>query len=830
MTEDLGQFSLSDLFRGEAESQLKTIVDGLLALERAETEAQDTTADPASLHEVMRAAHSLKGAARVVGLDEVESVAHALEDRFVAAQKDPNGTAPAGIDAMLQAVDLLQELIALPESDWDAWREANAEHVKHALTNLKDAQAVPPAKSEPSSEGESTDRSVPEPAPEPATNDHSKPDTDPKANKPPSVQKPTDRPIADGPDALTPAVRSDPTRPGPRHPEELTQSASSSSATPTARPSAPSTTNAEPSERVVRVSADHLTRLLALAGEALVETRRLRPLIDELAGLRIRYHDLNRKVDSLHRRIAESHACGRVEIAGIQEIRTQTPQLQQSFHQQIERLEGLARRTEDLNERLHHEVIASRLRPLADGIQGFPRLVRDLARTTGKTVRFEVDGEQTGVDRDILEKLEAPLNHLIRNAIDHGVESPEGRRVADKPESATVRLEARHVAGMLQVSLSDDGRGLDTEAIRRRVVQRGLVQEAVAERLVEHELLEFLFLPGFSTRDQVTPVSGRGVGLDVVRTMVQTVGGTIRVSTTLGRGTTFSLLLPITRSVIRALLVEVSGEPYAFPLSRLDHVLEVEPDQIEYVEGRPVLAYDDQTLGIVPAWEVLGRSTPPSPDQRCPVVVVSDRGSCYGVIVDRIAGELDLDIRPLDRRLGRVADIQGASILPDGRPILILDVEDLVRSVDNLMHDRRPQITSATSKSRDRDKTRRILVVDDSITVRELERQLLESRGFEVDVAVDGMDGWDAVRQRSYDLVVSDIDMPRMDGIELVTRIKADPDLAAIPVVIVSYKDRQEDRVRGLEAGASFYLTKSSFHDQTFLESIQDLIGDGDHP
>ena len=339
------------------------------------------------------------------------------------------------------------------------------------------------------------------------------------------------------------------------------------------------------------------------------------------------------------------------------------------------------------------------------------------------------------------------------------------------------------------------------------------------------ELLEFLFLPGFSTKDEVTEISGRGVGLDVVQSMVKTVGGGVRVATQLGRQTVFTLQLPITMSVIRALLVEIAGEPYAFPLMRIDQILFCRHADIRTVEGRQYFQRDGDSIGLVMASHILdlGESTPPDP---MPVVVLSDRGQRFGMIVDAFLGERDLEVRPLDPRLGRVPDINSGSILENGDPVLIVDVEDLVRSIDNVLMGRRLSRIEFERLAERALQRKRILVVDDSITVRELERQLLQSRGFAVDVAVDGMDGWNAFRGGRYDLVVSDVDMPRMDGIELVSLIKADPARTDVPVVIVSYKDREEDRLRGLEAGANRYLTKSSFHDETFLHTIIDLIGE----
>ena len=323
------------------------------------------------------------------------------------------------------------------------------------------------------------------------------------------------------------------------------------------------------------------------------------------------------------------------------------------------------------------------MRPLADGIRGFPRLVRDLARDLGKQARFEVAGETTGVDRDILDRLEAPLNHLIRNAMDHGIESPDDRRAVGKPAQAAIRLEAHHRAGMLQITLSDDGRGIDLERLRTKVVERGLTSAAVAHRLGEAELLEFLFLPGFSTKEQVTEISGRGVGLDVVQSMVQSVRGSVRIASRPGKGTRFILQLPITVSVIRALMVEIAAEPYAFPLSRIDRILMVDRKEIRDLEGKPHILLDDQLVGLVDATRVLELADEDRhrEGELLPVVVASDRSHRFGVVVDRFLGERDLRVSPLDARLGKVPNINSTSVLENDWPVLIVNVEDLIRSV-----------------------------------------------------------------------------------------------------------------------------------------------------
>ena len=560
-----------------------------------------------------------------------------------------------------------------------------------------------------------------------------------------------------------------------------------------------------------------------------MEARQLRPFVDSLLALRTTQARLCDTIAALDERIDRGSLDDAALRDGVRHIlREQATAVLAGLTRRCEEFESFASRTEDLSSRLHHEVLASRMRPLADGIRGFPRLVRDVSRSLGKQVRLEVRGEQTGVDRDILEKLEAPLSHLIRNALDHGIEQSDRREAAGKPPAGTILLEARHRAGMLQITVTDDGEGIDIGHLKSRAVTLGLVSPQVADQLSAAELLEFLFLPGFSTKSVVSEISGRGVGLDVVQSMTKAFGGSVRVATQTGRQTVFTLQLPITMSVIRALLVDIDGEPYAFPLTRIDQILSCRRDDIRTVEGRQYVDRDGVAIGLVLAAQVLDLnvSAVPVADDALSVVVISDRGQQFGMIVTAFLGERDLEVRPLDPRLGKVPDINSASLLENGDPVLIVDVDDLVRSIDGLLMGRRLTQVEFARMAEQARRRKRILVVDDSITVRELERQLLQSRGFDVDVAVDGMDGWNAIRGGQYDLVVSDVDMPRLDGIGLVSLIKADPARRDIPIVIVSYKDREEDRLRGLEAGANRYLTKTSFHDQTFLNTIIDLIGE----
>jgi two-component system sensor histidine kinase and response regulator WspE len=577
-----------------------------------------------------------------------------------------------------------------------------------------------------------------------------------------------------------------------------------------------------PAEAVVRVTARSLNRLMGLAGESLVQARWLPTFSTALAGLK-KHHDL---LAVLIDGVVHAAAAGLPPeqlAALLADARRQASVCRANLLNKSSEFDDHAARAEDLNARLYREVIVSRMRPFGDGTHGLPRLVRDMARALGKEAKLVVEGDTTEVDRDILEKLESPLSHLIRNAVDHGIESPDARAKAGKPVCGTIRLEARHRAGMLQVTVADDGSGVELDRLRMKIIDRGLNAPEMVRQMAEAELLEFLFLPGFSTAGTVTEFSGRGVGLDVVQDTIRKVGGGVRITTRPGRGTTFHLQLPLTLSVIRAVVVDVAGEPYAFPHTRIDRLIRIPRSAVRSLEHRQFVAVDGQNIGLVVAAQLLDLPATPAEGDELAVVLLSDATGTYGLVVDSFRGEQDLVVRTLDPRLGKVPNLSAAAILDDGSPVLIVDAEDLLRSMDQYIQT--GALSRCDTRPAGRARKKRVLVVDDSITVREVERQLLLHKGYEVVVAVDGMEGWNKVRSEPFDLLVSDIDMPRMTGLQLVSAVRGDERLRDLPVVIVSYKEREEDRLRGLEVGANCYLTKSSFHDNRFIEAVEDLIG-----
>jgi two-component system sensor histidine kinase and response regulator WspE len=752
-----------ELFRLEVENQGVVFTENMLALE------QDPT-DASRLGALMRAAHSLKGAARMVELDAAVCVAHALEEVFVAAQEGSLVLLSGHVDVLLRGVDLLHRIAQAPDVEIETEKNGRAEEVQQFLRDLAKVRMEGPSE---------------------------------------AVKGIGGSPQSEDTDVFGSVVS--------------TTGAEAAAAIPI--PSKNGDDAKRKHQRFLRVTPESLNRLLTLTGESMVESRRLVPFSKSLLRLKREHNELAQILDRVRESLSREKVNENAE-AQVAQARVQLVRCREDLSKRLLELEDFQRRSANLSHRLYDEALACRMRPFADGIHGFPRMVRDLARDLGKQVRLEIQGPGTYVDRDILEKLEAPLTHLLRNAIDHGIELSEVRRAAGKSGEGRIRLEAQHSAGNLLITVSDDGRGIHLPDLRNAIVQRKLTSPEAAEQMSESEVLEFLLLPGFTTKQKVTEISGRGVGLDAVQAIVREVRGAIRISTELGRGTSFQMRLPLTLSIVRALLVEIGNEPYAFPLAHINRALNVATKDIEVVAGRQHFRFEDRQIGLIAANQIFGGTEDNHVGVQVSVVVIGDEANSYGVVAKKFLGERELVIKPLDPRLGKIKDISSGAILDDGSPVLIVDVEDLIRSVEKSIEAGTLGEVQSGNNGETLKKPKRVLVVDDSLTVRELEKKLLQTRGYEVEIAVDGMDAWNAARTGHFDLVITDVDMPRMDGIEFVTLIKKDSNLKSLPVMIVSYKDRAEDRRRGLEAGADYYLAKASFHDEALLQAVVNLVGE----
>ncbi len=726
------------LFCTELHNSLELINYNLLEIESA------TNHIDGQLEALMRAAHSIKGAARMIGIDGVVKLAHAMEDVFVVAQQHTIVLHKKIIDQILNCVDLLKQIESIAPQAIAQWTQDSTDYLNQFITNLDLIQN---------------------------NNDFELVTLD-------STQTTDDQPA--------------------EHKSANT-------------------------DNMVRVSTQRINKLVSLAGELTVSSNWIRQYAESMLVLKRKHNDMLSQIDRL-RSIIDDGRHSELENKLITHIQHNAQVYRDDITSNLISIDNFERRSSSINSQINFEIIASRMRPFSDSTQGYKRLIRDIANSLNKKVKLEIKGEDTPVDREILEKLDAPLNHIIRNAIDHGIETPEVRRQKGKDETGTITVSASHQSGRLSIQVKDDGRGVDIENLRHKILEKELVSSSMADNLSKSELLDFLFLPSFSTRNEITEISGRGVGLDIVHSALQDVRGKLHADTELDQGMQISMELPLTLSVIRSLLVSINDELYAFPLAKIQSLVTIDRQDISIFEDKQYITINDKHIGLIHCAQILEISQCTTENQQIPIIIIGDWNISYGLVVDKIIGERGLALRTINKKLGKIKDISAAAITDDGEPVLVFDIDDLQQSIQDIINGR-DLYKVGTDNKLDNKSYKRVLVVDDSLTVREIEKKLLESRGYLVDIAIDGVDGWNAIRSGNYDLIISDIDMPRMNGFELIRLIKNDSTFRNIPVMMVSYKDRPEDKQMGLEIGADYYLTKGSFHDDTLLDAVFDLIG-----
>ncbi len=773
MTDDnvFSDLPMLELFRGEVEQQTAVLTDGLLLLEKGK--ANDATIEP-----LMRAAHSMKGAARIVNRNVIVEVAHVVEDFFVQAQQLHALVTEQHVDVLLQAADLIAKLAMDYEQD-DAI--SAAEHGQCDAIKLEMKSLTNKLKS---SEGDA----------DVEKND----DPEIKIARPDQDLIPTES-VTDMDAEILPVCYIDtkkPTKTGERR-----------------------------QDRTLKMSSERLDQLIALTGEYMVQTRWLRPFAQSLQREKREQWELVSMVDGFMEELLTSRVDDSV-VQKIEEIRKHALASRDRVAKSAAELEAYDVKAESLASRLHGQIIACRMRPFRDGVNALPRIIRDVARSLGKDVSLDMEGLDTKVDRDVLERIEAPLSHILNNAIDHGIEDANTREAIGKPRKGRLILSAYHQGGMLYISLSDDGRGIDFSQLKEKIITKGLAKPEVVEQLNEQELTEFMFLPGFSTKSEVSSLSGRGVGLDIVREVMQTMGGGIELESVSGQGTRFKMRLPLTLSVVPSLLVQISGEPYGFPLARIDTIVQLPTSDIYQQDNQQFAIIEGMETLLVSAARILDIEAKESKSRNLSVLVIAGQELRIGFVVEQFLIEKELVVKKLPSQLGAVQDIASAAFMEeDGSPVLIINAEDIVQTTRNVIESGESiSLSKNVTKNKSTEK-KRILVVDDSITVREIERKLLLSSGYDVDVAVDGLEGWNAVRKSVFDVVITDVDMPRMNGLQLTQLIKKDSALRHIPVMIVSYKDKTEDKDRALTHGADLFLGKANFHDDALRDAVAQLLG-----
>ena len=682
------------MFAEEAEGRLATLSELLLALET-------TTGDPELLAAVFREAHTLKGAAAVVGFADVLQVAHALEEVLEGLRRGDRTATAALVDSLLGAVDGIREMIpAVLEGD------DRADHAERLVVSLQ----TPP----------------PDPAPaDPTPPDHASPDP-----TPPDPTPPNSTPVA----AAGAGIRG--------------------------------------IGETIRLPVERLDELVRLVGEAVAASLRLGRLVTERLG---------------------------AEPASVPE------------------LHELSRVLGDLQQR----TLRARMIPFATIAEPLRRATRDLARTLGKTVELELRGQETELDRGVLEQVADPLLHLVRNAIDHGIEPPDERVLLDKPPTGSIMVRALQLGSEVVVTVADDGRGIDLERVRERAREAGDGLEGAGDG----DAIYAIFRSGLSTAPEVSEVSGRGVGLDVVRTSLASVRGRVEVRSEPGAGTEFRLSVPITLAVLPCLVVEAAGRRYGIPMHSVVSG-EAAGWTGDYVEGQAVIRVRDQVLPVASLAWTLGTGDEAAVNGG-PAVVVASLTRRHAFQVDALLGQRDVVLKDLGRLLPRLDLLAGASVEPDGSILLVLDASGLVNQARWIRPGVRGAVESSPAQPASPASTGQpsLLVVDDTAVVRELERSILELAGYQVRTAGDGQEALAMLADAPADLVITDVDMPWCDGFELTRAIRAEPRLAGLPVVILTSKADDADRRRGLEAGADAYVVKGDFDQQALLEIVGRLLG-----
>jgi two-component system, chemotaxis family, sensor kinase CheA len=804
MIEDL---EFRSLFKTESQEHLQQLDEKLLSLEKDPN-------DRASLEEAFRVAHSLKGSARIVGVTGVEAIAHRFEDMLDSVKLGTTVLSSELVDRMYGALDAIRELVHEALTG-----EPVSVNLAAVLQQLDGENPVAPDAESP--------QFVPAAEPSPSVDEGAvSPDTRTPTELEPAVRAET-LPLADGPAAAAytaeehqePARKADSASPGKPH-ERFTL-------------------------ETVRVHPQQLDDLMTLIGELTVTKVQMARGLTELEEIVTLWeewqHDLavNRwwqttngsrstlaseygRPPLVERRIAELLERNRDRLARSGDLLKQRLKI---THEDQARLEFVANGLED-------SIRTIRLLPLSAIFNLFPRMVRDLARQQSKEVQFFVEGGDTTADKRILEEMKDPIMHLIRNAIDHGLETPEERQRQGKPRGGSLWLKAYQMAASVVIELRDDGRGLNLEAIKQKALQRKICRPETLETLTPEQVQALIFMPGFSTAQFVTDVSGRGVGLDVVRTTVENLKGTVRIESAVGTGCAFYLQLPATLATARVLIAQVNQRPYAIPVQFVEHCGWVSAAEIFPVEGRETVSHNGQAVSIarlasllelhpgsVAAGGAEARGRAHAGKWPCVFLIFGEER--LGVLVDSLDNEQEVVLKPFGALLRRVRNVYGATILGSGDICLILNPQDLLKSYRKMT---KPIVAELTNLEPEETRKLAILLVEDSITTRTQEKRILESAGYEVVTAVDGLEALNKLGTRQFAAVVSDVQMPNLDGLSLSAKIRQDKKYQELPIVLVTALASDVDRRRGLEVGANAYITKPTFDRDLLLATLQQLI------
>ncbi|MDJ0762268.1 MAG: Hpt domain-containing protein [Myxococcota bacterium] len=754
---------LTGVFRSEALEHIKTLSEVLFTLEEGKTDSGEL------LTRAFREAHSMKGSAGTLGFARVEAVTHRLEDVFGQLSRGARQVTPKDVDLLLTALDVIRTSIENSVSGDDQLTKEESETAQALNALAKDLAKA---------SGKDDKASVERVDLTPEKQDPAPPKTEPQSttNKAPASKK----------------------------------------STPSQDPSARAAQ--KPKDEFIRIAESKIDSVIALVSELFEANMQLESLVHELNGFCNVANELSSAFGTLMREFEGTEY--ETELHGtIEKARNLNIQLRMT----TTRFERDERQISKLIQSSQEELRKIRMAPVSSLFVMIRRQVREASKVTGKKLELFLGGGEYAVDRKVLDAIEEPLVHILRNAASHGIESADQRKEAQKSETARISVVARHTGDAVEITVADDGRGIDPESIRKSLREkRGLTADQV-EKFTTDQLLDYLFESGFSTQKGVTKISGRGVGLDVVKYTVERLGGEVRLESEVGVGTAITLRLPLAMSTIRCLLLRVAGRVLAIPASNVEKVIIPSSEDLKLIGSSEVILYGGQNVPLGSLGSLLGLASDTSTavDANRMVAIISFGERRYAFRIDELIEYTQLILKPLGDLLGRVPNISGISLLGTGDVAIVLNPADLVRAAGGVRKESDKQLLPELSETVE---TTRVLVVDDSIATRTLEKTLLESAGFMVLTASDGYKALDTLSTNRFDIVLSDIQMPNMDGFELARTIKSRAQFSHLPVILISSLGSDEDKARGLAAGADAYIVKRELTQQELVETINQLL------
>ncbi len=753
-------------FKVEAGEHLKGICSGLLRLEKNE----DTSEERAELIEtIFRMAHSLKGAARAVNLMKIESLCQALEGVFAALKK-------AEITTSAELFDLLQEVLdflGLVLSDAGAQgTHEDKRRQRQLISRLEEAEKGGMGAT--SKGAKSEEEQVEEVTPIP--------------------------PLSGSPVQKVPALSDTLRVSSTKLISVLLQS--------------------EEMLCAKQASSQHVLDMRA-AGAAFdvwkKQWARARPFVQELKPARSPGEAPSRR--DKQRSLARM-------LDFLDWNSNFLSSLEARFAAEKKSAERDGRALSGMVNNLLDEMKKVLMFPFASLLEILPKIVRDLSRESGKKIELSISGEEIEIDRRILEEMKDPLVHMVRNCIDHGIENPAQRKAKGKPQIGKIRVAVSPRDDKVELVIADDGGGIHLDGVRSALLKLGALPGEKLSELDDQELVPYVFQSGISTSSIITEISGRGLGLAIVKEKVEKLGGTVSIETAPDSGTTFRIVLPLTVATFRGLLVRLGDRLFVLPVMHVARVLRVTPEEIQTVENREIIILDGEPVSLARLSAVLELPSSPAASAGTdflPMVLLAASDTRIAFEVDEVVGEQEVLLKGLGHQLSRVRNVAGATVLGNGRVAPILNVTDLMKSAVKIA-ELSVQRGGHAETDESAGQLRSVLVVEDSITTRTLLKNILENAGYDVATAVDGVDAFTKLKSAEFDIVVSDVEMPRMNGFDLTAKIRAGKEFGDLPVVLVTALASREDRERGVDVGANAYIVKSSFDQSNLLEVMGKLV------